>query len=81
MSISAPEPIIEDGWIQCPMVDVARIEALAPDEARQLSLPDMLCEWRKSDSSEVLSEYERHFRQDHWEPFTAFMLSSDEERR
>ena len=69
--IQAPRPIVLGQLITCPMVDVARVEVMAPEEAAQLSIPDMLCRWTGGNTPEGLEEYEEHFQKDHWEPFTA----------
>lgn len=71
MKMKAPDPINDGSEIQCPIVDVARIEAMAAGEVAKLSGFDMLCRWRGDGSPESLAEYDRHFREDHWEPFVA----------
>lgn len=68
--VNAPKPINDGTEIQCPMVDVARIEALSPDAAANLGA-DILCRWRRESSPEAEAEYVQHYQDDHWGPFVA----------
>jgi hypothetical protein len=66
----APAPIQGGSRLFCPMVDVAKIEAMPEEEAHDLTRAQMMCGWkRRVGRKGALKAYRRHWRRAHWEPF------------